>query len=117
MSHDFMKERARLEDRLMICGGGSRSPIWMQMFADVFDIEIIKTNIDQDAASLGAAAIAAHALGLWDDYSPLEDLIRVEQRYFPNKTNAARYKKLGKVFRKTAAILADLGDYMHKELE
>ncbi|MDR1965165.1 MAG: hypothetical protein LBQ36_00525, partial [Synergistaceae bacterium] len=112
MSYDFMKERAPLEDRLMICGGGGKSPFWLQMFADVFGVEIIKTNVDQDAAALGAAAIAARALGLWRDYAPLDEMRAVERSYVPDEKNSLLYKKTLKVFRRTAAVIAELGDYM-----
>jgi xylulokinase len=117
MSYDFMKERANLEDKLMICGGGSKSPFWLQMFADVFGIEIIKTSVDQDAASLGAGATAARAIGLWRDYSPLDDLLSVEHSYAPSEENVLKYRKILEVFRHTASILADLGDYMRQKLE
>ena len=55
LSLQYLKEKVELSDEIIFCGGGSRSPFWMQMFADVFDMLIQKGEIDQDAASLGAA--------------------------------------------------------------
>lgn len=112
MSYDFLKTHADLDDELMICGGGSKSPFWLQMFADVFGIDILKTNVDQDAASLGAAAIAARAINLWEDYTPLDQLIHVEKRYFTEHTNNAEYQRIQPVFEKATEMLADLGDEM-----
>ena len=43
---------------MLIVGGGAKSPFWMQLFADIYHLPIVKTNIDQEAASLGAAALA-----------------------------------------------------------
>ena len=64
-----------------LCGGGSKSKVWMQMFADVFNSNIIKPNVDQDAASLGAAAICARACGLWSSYDSIPSLHKIENVY------------------------------------
>jgi len=114
LSYDFMEKHASLEDSLLICGGGSKSKIWLQMFADVFNIEIIKTNIDQDAASLGAAAIAARAVGLWDDYSGVPELHNVELRCLPRPEYAEVYAEMLPKFALVAESLADLGDALKK---
>lgn len=100
----------------MICGGGSKSPFWMQLFADIFQTRIVKTNIDQDAASLGAAAIAARAVGLYDDYSVLQSVHQEQQYYMPNTDLAAFYKELTERFRHISYILSDLGDYMQSPI-
>lgn len=52
MSLEALSEHVTIDPELLFCGGGSKSKIWMQMFADVFNSNIIKTNVDQDAASL-----------------------------------------------------------------
>ena len=46
------------------CRGGARSPLWRQIFADVFGCAIVKTAIDQQAAPLGAAALALAGVGI-----------------------------------------------------
>ncbi len=112
LSLDFLKQKVRLSDEILFCGGGSKSPFWMQMFADVFGMDIIKTNIDQDAASLGAAAIAARAAGLWDDYDRIPGLHVLERRSAPDSANVKEYAKLLKKFAHANEVLADLGDYM-----
>jgi len=114
---DSLKAYAPVSHQIRFCGGGSKSSFWMQMFADVFDMEIIKTNIDQDAASLGAAAIAARATGIWRDYSLIESLHRVERRSTPNPEAVAKYERLLPVFEHACQVLADLGDYMKAEMQ
>ena len=54
-------------EKMLIVGGGAKSPVWMQMFADIYSTEIENTNIDQEAATLGAAALALKGGGLWKD--------------------------------------------------
>ena len=114
-SYDFITKHADLGESLLICGGGSKSKVWLQMFADVFGIEIIKTNIDQDAASLGAAAIAARGAGIWSDYSGIGALHQIETRSLPRPEYNAVYKKMLPRYMNIAERLADLGDMLKEE--
>lgn len=113
LSLEALGAHTALSGPLLICGGGSRSPFWMQMFADVFGREIVKSNIDQDAASIGAAAIAARAVGLWRDYGGIDGLHQIERRCAPDPDRAARYEALFPVFRHICGVAADLGDAMY----
>lgn len=108
----YLCEKTGKADEILFCGGGSRSSFWMQMFADVFHTKIIKTNIDQDAAAVGAAAIAAKAAGIWKDYQGIASLHRIERISVPDPERAARYEALQQTFVHISNVLADLGDYM-----
>lgn len=110
LAYDSMAEKAELRDRLLVTGGCSRSRFWMQILADVLNKKIVKTTIDQDAASLGAAAIAARAKGLWRDYSRIPDLHRVEFVLTPDPDNTKVYSRRLPIFRMAADFLSDLGD-------
>ena len=112
-SLELLAKKARLDDEILICGGGSKSAFWLQMFADVFGMNIIKTNIDQDAASLGAAAICARAMGSWEDYRPLPALHTVEMRCVPSPEAKKAYDRLYPSFRHLCDISAEIGEYLH----
>ncbi len=116
MSLDLLSRQTPLSGELLFCGGGSKSAFWMQMFADIFGMEILKTNIDQNAASLGAAAICARAVGAWKDYTGIPKLHIVERRCSPNEENHKIYQDILQVFAHISDITADIGDYMHKNL-
>src|SRR5690606_39921556 len=68
--------------------GGAKSPFWRQMFADVFNRNMIKTNVDQNAASLGAAALAAYGLDLWKDYTAIDRAHELQSIEKPDKARA-----------------------------
>ncbi|MDR1292004.1 MAG: pentose kinase [Clostridiales Family XIII bacterium] len=110
LSYEFMKQKARIEDKLLITGGGSRSRFWLQMFADVLGVDVVKTNIDQDAASTGAAAIAARASGLWGDYSGVDALHEAEFVCSPDPVRSKGYEKISEKFCIVMDALADVGD-------
>jgi len=45
ISIDYLAEHTSISNEILFCSGGSKSDIWMQMFADIFNMRIIKTNI------------------------------------------------------------------------
>jgi xylulokinase len=107
---DILKLHTGLDKAMLICGGGSKSGLWRQIFADVYDMDIIKTNVDQGAATLGAAALAANGVGLWKGYDMIPAFHRVEGRERPVRENAEKYRALSKVFQKLAVFTAQIGD-------
>ena len=112
-----LKEHVTVADEMLFCGGGSKSPFWMQMFADVFDMTTFKTNIDQDAASFGAAAIAFVALGIWKDYSLIPGKHKIEKKMTPVTGNVNQYNEIFPRFVHINTMMSQLGDYIHNNKE
>ena len=96
--------------RILVCGGGSKSRVWRQILADVFDLPVVKDNIDQNAASLGAAALAANACGLWHGYDALRACHRGETVTEPDGQNTAYYRKLIPAYREWTDTLGRMSD-------
>ena len=67
-----------LSHEMLMVGGGSKSPFWLQIFADIYRMDCVKTNIDQDAAALGAAALAAVGAGLWKGFEKIDEVHKVQ---------------------------------------
>ena len=109
VAFDILKSYHPGIDSMLIAGGGSKSAMWRQIFADVYRTEILKSNVDQDAASLGAAALAAKGAGLWKDYSGLDALHTIESRTAPSETGAAEYDKVLARFKEFAHYMALFG--------
>ena len=95
---------------LLFCGGGSKSDFWLQIFADMFEIEVLKTGLDQEAASLGAAAVALRALGIWKDYAKITDLHDTEKVFYPNEKRKKIYRPLVEKFVYMERTLCKLGE-------
>lgn len=109
-----LKEFTTLSDEMVIVGGGSKSDLWRQIFADVFEIRIIKTNIGEEAGSLGAAALAAVGSGIWKDFSILDQIHQVEDIKEPILENSAIYKKLLPVFELLRTSQAQIGEALNE---
>ena len=110
MALDELRAKMELTSDMVVVGGGSRSALWRQIYADVYKMRIIKTNIDQQAAALGAAALAAVGTGLWQDFELIDKIHRVVDITDPIPENVAVYEKLMPVFLKAGGYLAEIGD-------
>lgn len=99
---------------MLIVGGGSKSPLWRQIFANIYDLPILKSSVDQDAAALGAAALATRGAGLQDDYDYLDTLHSLESNTLPQAEAVALYTARLPLFKQLASSLSDLGEHLRK---
>jgi len=110
---DNLKKLAELQDEMLFVGGGTNSDLWMQIFADIYGMSILRTNIGQDAGSLGAAAIAAVGSGMWSDFSRIDDIHELIHKNTPIPENQRLYEELLPVYEKATEYLSYIGDMMH----
>ena len=76
-------------------------------------MECVKTNVDQEAATLGAAAVAAVGAGLWKSFARVDEAHKVESVEKPIARNAEIYRKLTPAFEAMRRNEAALGDLLH----
>lgn len=109
---DILLEQVEKNGNMLICGGGAKSRVWRQIFADVYHMPVLKTNIDQNAASLGAAALAANACGLWQGYDAISACHQMEDLHQPCEANAAYYEQLLPLYKQWTKDLSHLSDQL-----
>ena len=81
-------------DSVIISGGGSNSDLFMQIFADVFNVPTLR-NRENSSAGIGAAICAAVAVGAYDTYETAVDrMVRIEDTFEPIAFNAGVYEKM-----------------------
>jgi xylulokinase len=100
---DALRTMNPVGDEIIIVGGGAKSLFWRQVFADILEMSVTKTQIDQQAAALGAAALAFVGTGLWKDFTPLVDLHVCEASVGPSAEAAQVYATAMRAYR-TAAL-------------
>jgi xylulokinase len=101
-----------LAPEMLMVGGGSRSALWRQIFADVYGMDCVKTNVDQDAGSLGAAAVAAVGAGLWPGFQRVDEIHRVQAVHRPVAENVRTYRRLAPAFELVRRHQAELGELL-----
>ena len=107
---DALRKMQPVSSEMLVVGGGSRSKLWRQIFADVYKMRIVKTNIDQQAAALGAAACAAVGTGLWDSFEYVDQIHKVMDVTEPDAGHSDLYEKILPVYQQSGQALGELGD-------
>ncbi len=109
---DILKSQVEVKGDMLLCGGCSKSAVWRRIFADIYNMPVLKTNVDQDAASLGAAALAANSVGLWDGYDKISQIHKTEDYLLPDPETNAYYEKLLDIYGEWTLALGRLSDRM-----
>lgn len=112
---DALRQCTYVSDEMLLVGGGSKSAFWRQIYSDIYKTTVLKSNVDQQAAALGAAACAAVGTGLWENFDIIDDLHHIEERVEPNPENVKFYDKRMEVFNSVNDYLCDIGDIMISE--
>lgn len=73
-------------------GGGARSPVWAQMFADVLELPI-EVPRGREIGARGAALSAGIGVGAYADAADaVARAVSIERRYTPDPAASARYR-------------------------
>jgi xylulokinase len=86
-------------DEIILLGGGSRSPLWCQIIANVLG-RTVKLAREQESTALGAGIHAAASVGLHKDIRAAADAMTgVEKSFEPNAASHARYAEIFEAYR------------------
>lgn len=108
MALDVLRRYQNGIERMLIVGGGAKSPVWMQIFADIYQLPVEKTCIDQEAASLGAAALALNGIGRWKGYGMIDALHQPEHVYSPREEVRSVYTEAQRRFERLVNYIAEM---------
>lgn len=104
------EEQGKSEE-IRIIGGGANSLLWRQILADVFETPVAVLNASaDDSTSLGVAAAAGVAAGLFSDLQEATVRIRVKDVTKPS-LEARRYKQYFDVYQ---SLYANTKEAMHR---
>ena len=109
---DVLKKYVSVSDSMLIVGGGSKSKVWRQIFADAYGMNIAAAKVGQDAGSFGAAALAAVGAGLWEDFSRIQSMVKDEKLIRPIPENMQFYDSILPSYRKLIDISSDVGEIL-----
>lgn len=82
---------------IVLTGGGSRSALWCQIFADVLGRDVVRTEEAEDVAIKGTALLAGRGLGWYNSYMP--PIFGQRQHFRPDPHAQATYQSLYPIFR------------------
>ncbi|KAK3262809.1 hypothetical protein CYMTET_28355 [Cymbomonas tetramitiformis] len=88
---DTMRSAGYNPKAIVIAGGATRSPLWLQVHADVCGLPLRRTRV-ADACSLGSAILAAVCAGSFADVSTaVQSMVHVSEVVEPNPRMTVTY--------------------------
>ena len=94
-----MEETGLSYETLALIGGGARSGIWPQMFADAFGRPVTVPAEPRAATSLGAMAAAGVGAGIFPSYEAAAACVKTARRYEPDPEREEAYRRHFAVYR------------------
>jgi xylulokinase len=90
---------------MRLIGGGAKSALWRQIFADALGLPIVLPALTAEATSLGAAIAGGIGVGLYPDFGVASRLIPMHAAECPDPTAAARYNEMLALYAETYRAL------------
>ncbi|MHA2155602.1 MAG: xylulokinase [Candidatus Hodarchaeales archaeon] len=84
---------------LSIIGGGAKSEVWCQIYADILNRTIRRVKNPQEAGALGSALIAKMALGEIQNLNEVKQCCHYDKEFTPNPDNRKLYDDLFEEFK------------------
>jgi len=98
---------------IVICGGATRSDLWLRTHADVSGVPLSLTAV-ADAPSLGSAILAAVGADLFSDIPSASDaMVQVVRTVEPDMTRHAAYRPYYEAYRATYPAMRDI---LHRQV-
>lgn len=93
-------------------GGGARSDVWLQIFADVWGKPVNRRSLGDEATSLGAAVVGGVGSGLFDDFEVASNFSEIQATFEPDPERqeryAARYEQFLDAYKRLEPVFDDL---------
>jgi len=95
---DVMKEMGITFSEIYATGGGSVSPVWRQMIADVLNVPVT-TIQNREGPALGAAIVAGVCVGLYPSVAEAcKVIIKTNPQQMPIAENAKKYEDYYQIY-------------------
>ncbi|HTO27119.1 MAG TPA: FGGY-family carbohydrate kinase, partial [Devosia sp.] len=102
---DVLRRAGAFISSATLSGGGSRSSVWPQIFADVLDVPVTVSR-SRETGALGAAIAAGTGVGLFADYAAGTKAMTAPARHYaPQANNHPHYTARRALFTQLAAAM------------
>jgi xylulokinase len=110
--HSYLEAGARI-DEMIVIGGGAKGQLLRQILADVFGRPVLRPRLLDEATSLGAAVAGGVGVGLFRDFSAVNQFNEIVERHIPNPGAQAVYERLHPIFLAAYEALVPVFDQLH----
>lgn len=95
-------------ERVILAGGGSKSPLWRQIFADVFGLPVVTLDGAGEGSGFGAAVVAGIGCGVFSSASEAAAKLTIKTQTLPIPENVAACREICKKYSGLYGRLAGL---------
>ena len=106
---DLMGEFAHAE-KIYLSGGGSASPLWRQMVADVFDLPVCTMAASSEGGAYGAVLVAGVGAGIWNSLSEAVQDMQTATTTLPIAENQPAYRRAYELYKQLYPALKPVYD-------
>jgi xylulokinase len=78
---------------ITVIGGGANGDVWRRIMADVYQAEILRPSLLEEATSMGAAIIGGVGCGVFPSFDVADRFITVTERTRPDPSTEGVYRK------------------------
>ena len=104
-------------DQIYATGGGSRSTLWRQMQADIYQAEIVTINIEEGPA-FGAAILAGVGTGVYTSVeSATDQIVKITSQTDPISDHVEIYEQYYRIYRDLYPVLKPKFDQVTEVIE
>lgn len=96
---ESIEQKVKTSEAIRFVGGGALAPLTCQILSDVLGREIETVDRPQDIGSAGAAVVIAAGLNIIHEIEDAKKIIKVKDKYIPDKNKTSVYDKYFKVFK------------------
>lgn len=115
--HNFevMEQEGVRPERILAVGGGTKNPLWLQIVADVCNLELGVPE-QQIGASYGDAFLAGVGVGMFKNLSEIRRWVKIKDTLKPDPKRGAAYETNYQIFRQlytsTKPLMHRLTDHL-----
>jgi xylulokinase len=115
--HNFevMGQEGVQPERILAVGGGTKNRLWLQVVADVCNVELCVPE-QQIGASYGDAFLAGVGVGLYKNLAEIKRWVKIKDTIRPNRAASEAYETNYQIFRElytsTQPLMHRLSDHL-----
>lgn len=105
---ETIREAGAAFEETVLSGGGSRSQLWPQIFADVLGVPV-SVAVSRETGALGAAIAAGTGFGLFADFTEgANAMVRADRHYKPNPMLVGHYNRRYALYKDISVAMTPL---------
>jgi len=112
-----LSEQGVQPESIRMIGGGAKSRVWRQIFADILEKPVERLNFIDEATSIGAAIAGGVGVGIFGSLREGAGFVKVEESTAPNSDHYPVYRRCYDLFRRSYEQLAGIFEELSRKGE